>query len=173
MIHVKTVNLIVLSLGIQVKEYSMDRRKLITLTLFLSTLTLYPVAANTEKIVGEGITVSFAAFEQDSFQERIASYLEQRGLEEDAATRISQALVGEEEALFDQKARNLLSHCPQLHEEELVAYLADEALHQNSVALDRYGQLVSMMTKIKKRALDTEVLKRLSYVAKINRTIYG
>jgi hypothetical protein len=150
----------------------MNKRKLITLTLFLSTFAVYPVSANTERVT-HGITVSFAEFEQTSFQERIASYLEEKGLEKAAAVRVSKALVGEEGARFESKVHNLLSHCPRLSEEELVAYLAEEALHRNSVALDRYGQLISMMTKIKKRAPDKEVLETLGYVAKINRTIYG
>jgi hypothetical protein len=150
----------------------MNKRKLVTLTLFLSTLAVYPVAANTERVT-HGISVSFAEFENASFQERIASYLEEKGLEEAAAVKVSRALVGEEGRDFDSKAHTLLAHCSQLSENELVAYLAQEALHRNSVALERYGQLVSMMTKIKGKALDKEVLETLSYVAKINRTIYG
>jgi hypothetical protein len=67
---------------------------------------IYPAAANTE-CVTEGITVSFSAFDQTSFQERIAFSLEEKGLEKPAAERLSKTLVGDESILFDKKVQNL------------------------------------------------------------------
>ena len=112
----------------------MHKRKLVTLTLFLSTLALSPLIANTDRSV-HSITVSFAELEHDTFQERIASYLEEKGLEAEAAQRISKKLTAEEGSMFDKKVLNLLSHCSQLSEKELVAY-----------ALDKFSQLKNKLT---------------------------
>jgi len=152
----------------------MDKRKLVTLTLFLSTLAVLPLSANIQRSVDYGIVVSLSEHdEQYAFSERIASFLENKGLETEAAERLSKKLTGEKSRIFDHKVQTLLSHCPELDETALVAYLSEAALHQSSVKLEEYGDLVSMMTSILHKAPEKAMLRTLHYVAKINRTIYG
>ena len=150
----------------------MDRRKLVTLTLFLSTLAVFPLSANVNRL-DYTIAVSLSEHEERSFSEKVASFLEKKGLESDAASRLSKKLFGQNRHAFEMQLHTLMAHCPELKEDAIVAYLSEKALHQSTLALDRYGDLVSMVTTIEQKALDADKLKTLSAVARINRTIYS
>jgi hypothetical protein len=143
----------------------MDKRNLITLTLLLSALVFTPLIAQ------EGEQhYSIVQVKPAGISDEIASALHEQGLDEDAAMRTAARFV-EDDARFTLMTENLLASCSTLTREELLAYLSREALYRRPVALHSYGQLVSMLTKIKQQTPDREVLQKLSHIAKYNEDI--
>lgn len=139
----------------------MDRGNLISVTLLVTALALNPLFAqhniNTSTLLQENRVTS-----------KIASILHKRGLDEEAAKEISEKLINEDEELFALMMNNLLHVCEELHQDEILEYLSNAALHRQNVNLDSYSQLVSMISKIKERQLDESILKQIRAVAQSN-----
>ena len=139
----------------------MDRRNLISVTLLVTALALNPLFAqhnvNSSTLIKENRVTS-----------KIASILHKRGLDEDAAKEISENFVSEDEELFALMLNNLLHGCDDLKKEEVLEYLSSAALHRQSTDLESYAQLVNMVSKIKRKKLDSKILEQLKVVAQSN-----
>lgn len=105
-----------------------------------------------------------------SVSNHMAFLLHKRGLDEDAAQKIANAFVDGHEELYAQMIDNLV---PVLSQAETLEYLSNMALHRKEVRLDSYDHLLSMVTKIKKRSLDKNLLAYLQIVAKRNSQLVG
>ena len=139
----------------------MDRRNLISVTLLVTALALNPLFA--QHNVNSSILIK-----ENRVTSKIASILHKRGLDEDAAKEISEKFVSEDEELFALMLNNLLHGCDDLKKEEVLEYLSSAALHRQSTDLDSYAQLVNMVSKIKRKKLDSEILDQLKVVAQSN-----
>ena len=84
------------------KDQSMDKRNLITVTLLISALAFNPLTAR-EKERGTVAQLTCSTFVKD-----VALTLQNKGLEEDAALKISASLVNEKDGRFILMAENLL-----------------------------------------------------------------
>jgi len=54
----------------------------------------------------------------------------------------------------------------------VLEYLSMAALHRQSMDFKKYDDLVGMVSKIKKSALDENTLKQLSYLAKVTKQLF-
>ena len=141
----------------------MSKKNILRITLFVSVLAFNPAVAETlnphTDIQTQQETRVFTS---------IANILHKRGLDVDAAEALSQNLMADDEVLFTHMMKNLLNACNVITEDELLAYLSNEALFRHRVKLESYDQLVGMVSKIQNKSLDTVTLKNLQTVAKQN-----
>lgn len=140
----------------------MDKRNLITITLLATALALNPLYAEYTLNTNTHIT-------ENRVSSNIASILHKRGLDEEAAREISEGLVNEEDELFALMIENLIRQMNnEVTKNEILQYLSTAALHRQKVELNSYAQLVHMVSKIKQKQLDQNVLEQLKRVAKTN-----
>lgn len=103
----------------------------------------------------------------------IASILHKRGIDEDAAQELSDNHLEEDEALLALMIENLEDGCSMVNREEVLEYLSTAVLYRQNIHFDSYDYLVSMVSKIKQKSLDTETLQNLRDVAKKNSLLVG
>jgi len=145
----------------------MNKQNLLTLTLIISGLALNPVMA--EAVIN---TVVSTQTINHSISSSISTVLYNRGLEEETADELASAMVEEEDEIFlamlvqTLDAKNIASR------EEVLEYLSTAALHRQSMDFKKYDDLVGMVSKIKKSALDENTLKQLSYLAKVTKQLF-
>lgn len=144
----------------------MSKENILRMTLFVSVLTFNPAVAETVKP-----TTNIQTQQQTRVSASIANILHKRGLDEDAAESISQNFVAEDEDLLARMMENLLGGCKSISKEEVLTYLSNEALFRKSVALESYDTLLSMVSSIKQKTLDTKMRSELQSVAKQNRQL--
>ena len=145
----------------------MNKQNLLTLTLIISGLALNPVMADA--------VVNSAASTQNinhSVSSSISSILYNRGLEEEAAEELASGVVDEEDEMFLSMLLQTLDSKNIVSRQEVLEYLSTEALHRRSVDFKTYDNLVGMVAKIKKCALDENTRKQLSYLANINKQLF-
>ena len=146
----------------------MNKQNFLTLTLIISGLALNPVMADAEfnriahsQNINHSVTAS------------ISSILYNRGIDEDVADEIATSFVNEEDELFLKMLiqalddKNIVSH------EEVLEYLSTAALHKQNIDFKKYDNLIGMVTKIKKQALEKDTLAQLSVIAKQNTFLLG
>ncbi len=139
-------------------------KTILTATIFLTTLILTPalispLSASTQ-------------LKQNSVATSVSTILHKRGLDEDAAQKIAEDMIGENEELFEAMVRNLESGCSVLTQDKIMEYLSKKALYKESVTLNSYSFLVSMVHKIKNASLSEKTLKELKSVEQKN-SIYA
>ena len=145
----------------------MNKQNLLTLTLIISGLALNPVMA--EAVIN---TVASTQTINHSISSSISTVLYNRGLEEETADELASAMVDEEDEMFlamllqTLDAKNIASRI------EVLEYLSTAALHRQSIDFKKYDDLVGMVSNIKKRALDENTLKQLSYLAKVTKQLF-
>lgn len=140
----------------------MDKRNLIRVTLLVSALAFNP-------LVAQQLNANISnQIERNTVSSSIASILHKRGLDEDAAKKISNNLIDEEDELFALMIDNLVNKCTSISKDEILEYMSTAALHRQDVHFDSYAHLVGMVSKIKKKSLDKLSLKQLRAVAKEN-----
>ncbi len=144
----------------------MDKRNLISVTLLVSALAFNPLVAN------ELNTNTSSQRQINSISSSIAHILHKRGIDEDKAKEISKNLIDEEDELFAAMIDNLVNEYSSLTKEEVHEYLSTAALYRQRVDFDSYSHLISMVSKIKGKALNEQSLKQLSRVAKLNKETY-
>ena len=143
----------------------MQRHHFIGVSILVSVLALNPLVA-TE--LQDRVQTKVNNVNQVSAN--IAAILHKRGLDEDAAEKIADALTDGEEELMAQMVENLamvLTH------EEIYEHLSTVALHRKEISLDSYDHLVSMVSQVKKSSLDKSTLAQLNIVAKLNSQLIG
>jgi len=134
----------------------MTTRKILTLTLLATTLTL---SAAVPKEVRETTRQ-----QTNSISKAIANILYRRGIEEDKAMELSSAIISTNEELFSLMLHNFI-FMTGLNKEELLEYLSKQALNKKSVDLSSYASLVKISHSLKKELLtprDLQNLKELS-----------
>lgn len=144
----------------------MSKENLLRISLFVSVLVFNPVVAETLKPI-----TNVQTQQETRVSTSIAKVLHKRGLDEDAAKKISQEFVADDEELFASMMENLLNGCKDISKDELLTYLSNEALFRKSVNLESYDQLVAMASKIKQKALNEVTLRELQMIAKENRQL--
>ena len=138
----------------------MQRRDIFYTALIATALALSPLTPT---------PISHSAKHQaNSLSTNIASMLYKRGLDDDAAREISENFFLDNEDLFSFMLKNLENGCSIISEDEIMNYLSSMALQRKSIELDSYESLVSMVHKIKNRALPKETLKQLEQIASKN-----
>jgi len=153
----------------------MNRQNFITFTLIISGLALNPaMAENVEWNRGDMESSPTQTQQQNrtSVVSGISTVLYNKGLEEDVAEELASAMVEEEDEMYlslllrTLDAKHIVSH------DEALAYLGHVALHRQTLDLKKYDDLVGMVSKIQKKALDKNTLIQLSYLAKINKQLF-
>ena len=145
----------------------MNKQNFITLTLIISGLALNPVMANAVLT-----TVSHSQNINHTVSSSISSLLHSRGLDKDIADEISENFVNEEDELLlailmqDLDRQNIVSS------KEVLEYLSTKALHRQNLDFYSYDHLVSMVTKIKQKSLDSKTLKQLQHIATSNKQLF-
>ena len=136
-------------------------KNIFTATLFITTLILTP-------IVVSPLSAS-TQVKQNSLSTGIASLLHKRGLNEDTAHKIAKEMIGEDEEQFEDMIRNIENGCSILTQNEILEYLSKKALFKESLSLNSYSFLVSMVHSIKNSPLDKKTLKELKSVEQKNK----
>jgi hypothetical protein len=144
----------------------MDKRNIISVTLLVSALAFNPLVAT------ELTTNASSQRQINSVSSSVAHILHKRGIDEDMAKEISENLLDEEDELFTAMIDNLLNEYSNLTKEEVLEYLSTSALYRQRVDFNSYSHLISMVSKIKGKALNEQNLKQLSTVAKLNKEMY-
>ena len=149
----------------------MNKQNFITLTLIISGLAFNPAVAESVECnrVDMRAEIDSAPTTQNrtSVVSGISTVLYNKGLDEDVAEELAENLVeGEDEMYFSLllqtlDAKNIVSH------DDMLAYLGNAALHRQTIDLKTYDNLVGMVSKIQKKALDANTLKQLGYIAKL------
>ncbi|UPT78546.1 hypothetical protein MN086_05200 [Sulfurovum sp. XGS-02] len=145
----------------------MHKQNFITLTLIISGLALNPVMAN-----AVFTTVSYNQSINDSVSSSVSSLLYSRGLDEDAADKISENLISKEnddllEGLIqDLERENIVSR------KEVLEYLTTKALYKENVNFHSYDHLVGMVSKIKQRSLESKTFEQLQKIAQNNKELF-
>lgn len=141
----------------------MKRHDFISITLIISGLALNPVMATTA-----ADTVAQSQTNINTVSSSVASILHKRGIDEEAAQELSDNLLEEDEALLTLMIQNLEDGCSTVSREEILEYLSTVALHRQNIHFDSYDHLISMVSKIKQKALDENTLMQLRSIAKTN-----
>ena len=145
----------------------MNKQNLLTLTLIISGLALNPVMA--DAVVNSTVPTQTI---NHSVSSSISSILYNRGLEEEAAEELASGVVDEEDEMFLSMLLQTLDGKNIVSRQEVLEYLSTEALHRRSVDFKTYDNLVGMVAKIKKCALDENTRNQLSYLANINKQLF-
>ena len=145
----------------------MNKQNLLTLTLIISGLAFNPVMA--DAVIN---TVVSTQTINHSIASSISTVLYNRGLEEETADELATAMVDEEDEMFLTMLLQTLDSKNIASREEVLEYLSTAALHKQTIDFKKYDDLVGMVSKIKKRALDDNTLKQLSYLAKVNKQLF-
>lgn len=134
--------------------------KILTATVFISSLILSPVAM-------PQLNAS-TKIKHNSIASTISNTLYKRGLEKGAAKKITKQMVGENEDLFNMMATNLTNGCKAISQNEVIEYLSKSALFKERVQLDSYSFLVSMVHQIKSQAPSKTTLNELKKISQKN-----
>lgn len=142
----------------------MKNNNILSATLLASALTLSPAVATELRTSLQAKTSVTSA--------NIALILHRRGIDEDAALKISNKFINENDDLLFAMINNLESGCNIVNKQEIMQYLSSVALRGEKVDLDSYSYLVGMVQAIRKVPLDAKTLKELQSIASRN-TIYS
>jgi len=149
----------------------MNKQNFITLTLIISGLAFNPAVAeevnfNRADMRAE-IDSAPTTQNRTSVVSGISTVLYNKGLDEDVAEALAENLVEGEDEMYLSLLLQTLDTGNIVSYEEALSYLANAALHRQSVDLKTYDNLVGMVSKIQKKALDVNTLKQLEYIAKL------
>lgn len=145
----------------------MHKQPIITLTFIISGLNFNPVIADTVIT-----TVAYSQPIDEPVSSGIASLLQNRGLEKDAADKISENFVSEKDEVLLALLIQELDRGNIASSREVLEYLSTTALHRQRFDLHSYDHLVGMVTKIKQRSLDSNTLKQLKEISKRYQTLF-
>jgi len=147
----------------------MNRQNFLRVTLFVSVLALNPVVAEVNLRTDSDITATQEQ-NQNTIKHSIADVLETKGLERDAAERISQDFVTSNGAYLTSMVQNITENT-RLTKEEIVGYLGNEALFGKDIKLECYDSMIQMHTKITGTLPDAATLIQLKRAATLNQTL--
>ena len=146
----------------------MNRQNMLRITLFISVLAFNPAVAQT---LNQRTLSAIETQEQNTLGSDISKRLMEKGLEKEAAERLSQNFMETHSESLEKMVENIVSSGIASHE-EVVAYLGEEALFRKDTDLSKYDVLVHMLTHLKKQTkLGKETLAALQKVAFQNRLL--
>ncbi len=143
----------------------LDKRHFISVTVLISALAFNPLAATELSL---NVLQNSSQQQTNNLTNVLASTLYKRGLDEEAAKELSENFLDAHSDHMDEMINQLVHVYPELSHHEIYEYLSSEALHRRSMDLGSYDHLVSMVTKIKGKALSTAELHKLQTVSKLN-----
>ncbi|MCF6205830.1 MAG: hypothetical protein L3J47_02890 [Sulfurovum sp.] len=147
----------------------MNRHNFIGVTLFVSILVFNPAVAQTT----EEARIPYTLKQTQVLSEQIASALYDKGLEAEAAQKIAKTFTATKEHELAQKVQVFVDHCTEITHEQVLAYLANEALHRNTVSLARYDELLQIYSKITQRTAPKDIQAQLQKIAALNSQAFG
>lgn len=139
------------------KKINLLYSTLVATALSISPLFTSPLSATVTQSA-KTTTLSF----------NIANILHSRGLNRDAAQKISDEFLGQDEELFSVLIENIENRCSVLSREEIMDYMSNLALQRKSIELDSYSALIKMVHQIKHASPSKETLVELQHIANIN-----
>ena len=145
----------------------MNSQNILRITLFISVLAFNPAVAQT---LSQRTLSALATQKQHGLGAEIAKHLEAKGLEAEAARTIGKSFLQKNHTQTAAMVTNIVHHNIAT-QEDVVAYLSDEALFRRSADLSDYDTLVRMATQIHQEKLSKEMLTRLQTVAQQNSLI--
>jgi hypothetical protein len=148
----------------------MNKQHILRLTLFVSVLVMNPAVAQVNLRTGTKSTALQNIQEQQNIQEEIAATLEAKGLEAEAAQKLSHGVIGENGKHFAEMVANL-EKSSILTKEGILSYLGNAALFRKQPDLASYDTLLHIAMETMKRTPDSRVKAELKRVARINRTL--
>ncbi len=143
----------------------LDKRHFISVTVLISALAFNPLAATELSL---NVLQNSSQQQTNNLTNVLASTLYKRGLDEEAAKELSENFLDAHSDHMDEMINQLVHVYPELSHHEIYEYLSSEALHRRSIDLSSYDHLVSMVAKIKGKALSTAELHKLQTVSKLN-----
>lgn len=143
----------------------MNKQHFITVSILISALAFQPMVAE-EIYLNQNLQITRNTVSSD-----IAYVLHNRGLDEDVAKKLSDNLV-DDDPQFTMMIDNLLHGYKDVNKDEIIDYLSNAALYRQNVHLDKYDDILHMITTIKQRILDKEALAKLSMIAKQNASLH-
>ena len=134
---------------------------MLRITLFISVLAFNPAVAQT---LNQRTLSLLEAQEQRTLGSDIADLLVQRGLEDEAAHRLSRKFMENHSASMEKMVQNIVGSGVASHA-EVVAYLGEAALFRKEMDLSRYDTLVHMVSHIRNEKPSSASLAKLQSVA--------
>jgi len=147
----------------------MNRQNFLRVTLFVSALALNPAVAEVNLRTDSDITTTQEQ-NQNTIKHGIADVLEAKGLERDAAERISQDFVTSNGAYLTSMVQNITENT-RLTKEEILGYLGNEALFGKDIKLECYDTMIQMHTKITGTIPGVATRIQLKRAATFNQTL--
>jgi len=148
----------------------MNRQNMLRITLFISVLAFNPAVAQT---LNQRTLSAIETQEQKSLGSDISKTLMEKGLEKEAAERLSQNFMETHSDSMEKMVENIVGSGIASHG-EVVAYLGEEALFRRNTDLSRYDVLVHMFTRLKKHEKpEKETLAALQQIAFQNTLLKG
>ncbi len=142
---------------------------MLRITLFISVLAFNPAVAQT--LNQRTLSAIETQEQKTTLGSDISKRLIEKGLEKEAAERLSQNFMETHSESLEKMVENIVSSGIASHE-EVVAYLGEEALFRKDTDLSKYDVLVHMLTHLKKQTkLGKETLAALQKVAFQNRLL--
>ena len=140
----------------------MKKINLLYSTLVATALTLSPFI-----VTPLNATVAHAT-QTSNISFNMVKILHNRGLDEDAAQKLVDKFVGNDEELFTVLLENFENRCQVLSRDEIMNYLSTLALQRKSINLDSYSALINMVHKITHKSPSQETLVELQNIANMN-----
>lgn len=144
----------------------MNKQNLLSITLIVTGLALNPAMGEiVETRVMHHVPIAH------SVTSDVASFLVERGLDEEAAEKMAKSVVGENELLLAVLIHNLEIQSI-ITKDEVLNYLGKAALHKQIPNFKSYDQLLGMVSSIQKKPLEESTRNTLSQIVKINKALF-
>jgi len=144
----------------------MNKENILSITLFVSIIVLNPMMTQTLEA-----NVNTQSHQTKRLSTEIQTILSDRGIEEEAAHDISEQFIARNHPHMERMVENILYASLAITKEELLGYLANEALFKRDISLAHYDYLIGMMSEIKKKVLDKGILKNIKTLSLSNRSL--
>ena len=139
--------------------------KILIITVFISNIAFGAVIAlpNTLKTV-TAKTVS-------RLTQKSVKQLYERGLDTDVATQKVQATLENDMQTNEIMVQNILTSVSELHEHDIINFIADAALHNNKIDLSSYETLIALVQHKSHTLLNTSLRLELEKVSDANERV--
>lgn len=143
----------------------MKKSNLLYVTLVVTVLSVSPfLTTQLSASVTQNPSTSSLSY-------KIANILYSRGLELDAAEKISDEFLEDDEELFSLMLQNIEDGCSVLSKDEIMNYISSLALQRKSIKLDSYSALIKMTHQIKHKLPTKETMLELQNIAALNYSV--
>jgi hypothetical protein len=101
---------------------------------------------------------------------QMVNILYSRGLDKNAAKKMVDNFLQDDEELLEVLLENLENRCSIVSRDDILEYLSTQALHKNKIDLASYPALINMLHNISGKTPDVETLSELQSIASLNYT---